>query len=107
MASKAFAAPFGQQRLGIREVLKKPDQRHGRLLCAPRERPCRRSAAEKRDERAALQAHSITSSAVASSNGGIVRPSALAVFVFSAVINNVGSCTGKSAGFSPLRMRST
>src|SRR5262245_14677048 len=46
-----------------------------RLLRARRERP-RRRAAEKRDELAPL--HSITSSAMASTPGGIVRPSELA-----------------------------
>ena len=73
------------------------------LLRARRKRQCRRRAAEKRDERAPL--HSITSSAI--SDGGTARPSALAVFAFRVVINLVGSCTGSSPGFSPLRMRST
>src|SRR5262249_27524976 len=44
---------------------------------APRERQCRR-AAKQRDEFAPV--HSITSSARASSVGGISRPSAMAVF---------------------------
>ncbi len=48
------------------------------LLRPRRERPRGRRAAEKRDELAAL-AHSITSSARASSVGGTSRPSALAV----------------------------
>src|SRR5262249_41844676 len=47
------------------------------LLRARRERPAGRSTAKQRDERAAV--HSITSSARASSIGGISRPSALAV----------------------------
>src|SRR5262249_20068254 len=47
------------------------------LLRARRERP-RGRAAEQRDERAA--SHSIASSAMASSVGGISRPSAFAVF---------------------------
>src|SRR5256885_5064883 len=51
--------------------------------------------------------HSITSSAVASSVGGTSRPSALAAFRLITSSNLVGSCTGRSAGFSPLRMRST
>jgi hypothetical protein len=51
--------------------------------------------------------HSITSSAVASSAGGTVRPSALAVLRLIAVSNFVGVCTGRSAGFLPRRMRST
>src|ERR1700690_2199109 len=73
------------------------------LLGARGERPkirSRRRAAEKRDELAPL--HSITSFAVASSDGGMVRPSALAVLRL--MINSylVGACTGSSAGFSPL-----
>src|SRR5262249_22372936 len=47
------------------------------LLRTRRERPCHRGPAEHRHELAAL--HSITSSARASSAGGTVRPSALAV----------------------------
>src|SRR5205823_8823332 len=79
-----------------------------RLLCARRERPCR-CAAEKRDELAAfeLSAHSITSSARASSIDGISRPSALAVLRLITDSYLVGACTGRSAGFSPLRTRST
>src|ERR1700751_3228003 len=49
--------------------------------------------------------HSITSSARASRVSGTVRPSALAVLRFSTVSYFVGACTGRSAGFSPLRMR--
>ena len=62
------------------------------------------------EETYALQqsaAYSITSSALARSDGGTVRPSALAVLRFMTNSNLVGACTGRSAGFSPLRMRST
>ena len=52
-------------------------------------------------------AHSITSSAVASSAGGTLRPSAFAVFRLMFISNFVGVCTGRSAGLSPRRMRST
>ena len=75
------------------------------LLRARRERPRSRRAAEQRDELAAL--HSITSSARASSVGGTSRPSALAVLRLITSSYLVGACTGRSAGFSPLRMRST
>ena len=51
--------------------------------------------------------HSITSSARASSDGGTVRPSALAVLRLITSSYVVGAWTGISAGFSPLRMRST
>jgi hypothetical protein len=48
--------------------------------------------------------HSITSSAMASSPGGIVRPSALAVLRLITNSNLVDWMTGRSAGFSPLRI---
>ena len=72
------------------------------LLRTRRERLCRR-AADKRDELAAF--HSITSSASASSLSGIWRPSAFAVLRLITSSNLVGCTTGRSAGFSPLRMR--
>src|SRR5215472_15380360 len=50
--------------------------------------------------------HSITSSARASRVGGTSSLSALAVFRLIANSYLVGACTGSSAGFSPLRMRS-
>jgi len=51
--------------------------------------------------------HSITSSARASTVVGISRPSALAVLrLTTSSYYFVGACTGRSAGFSPRRMRS-
>src|SRR5262245_9463901 len=55
----------------------------------------------------AWRTHSITSSARASNVGGISRPSALAVLRLMTSSYLVGFCTGRSAGLSPLRMRST
>jgi hypothetical protein len=49
--------------------------------------------------------YSITSSARASSGGGIVRPSAFAVLRLITSSTFVDNWTGRSAGFSPLRMR--
>src|SRR5262249_53098261 len=72
------------------------------LLRPRRERP-RGRAAEERDELAPF--HSITSSASASNLSGISRPSALAVLRLITSSNFVGSITGRSPGFSPLRMR--
>jgi hypothetical protein len=63
---------------------------------APQQTPC-----------TAATFYSITSSARASRVGGISRPSALAVFRLITSSYLVGACTGRSAGFSPLRMRST
>src|SRR5262249_29679370 len=79
------------------------------LLRARRNRPRRQRprcrAAESRYECA--PPHSITSSARASSVGGISRSSVLAVLRLITSSYLVGACTGRSAGFSPLRMRST
>src|SRR5262245_13035402 len=63
----------------------------GRLLRARRERP-RDSAAEQRDEIAAV--HSMTSSAATSSVCGTVRPSAFAVVRLMTRSNLVGCSTG-------------
>src|SRR5262249_43505572 len=84
-----------------------PDGRQLACLLRPcRERPRHRRAAEKRDELAALN-HSMTSSARASSVDGKSRPSGLAVFKLTTGSYLGGACTGRSAGFPPLRMRST
>jgi hypothetical protein len=48
--------------------------------------------------------YSITSSAVASSDGGTVMPSAFAVLRLMMSSNLVGWMIGTSPGFSPLRM---
>src|ERR1700737_2072973 len=48
--------------------------------------------------------HSITSSARVMSVGGTSIPSTFAVFRLMANTNFVGSWTGKSAGFAPLRI---
>src|SRR5262249_7111607 len=50
--------------------------------------------------------HSITSSALTISELGTIRPRAFDVLRLIASSNLVGSCTGRSAGLSPLRMRS-
>jgi hypothetical protein len=94
----------------VRIVLRLPHQRADAphpfaLLRARCEWPCNRRAAEKRDELAA--SHSMTSSASARRFGGTSRPSAFAVFRLITSSNLVGCMTGRSAGFSPLRMRPT
>src|SRR5207253_2394911 len=75
-----------------------------RLLRAPRKRPCRR-AAEQHDE--LPPPHSITSSARASSEAGMSRPSVFAVLRLMTSSNFVGCSTGRSAGLAPLRILST
>src|SRR5262249_3814475 len=74
------------------------------LLSARRKRP-RSRAAGQGDE--VPPVHSITASARASTLAGISMPRALAVLRLMTSSNLVGACTGRSAGFSPLRMRST
>src|SRR5262249_46307592 len=66
-------------------------------------RPRRRRATEQRDELA--PSHSITSSARSRMAVGIVSPSALAALRLTTVSNMVACWTGRSAGFSPLRIR--
>src|SRR5262249_29710180 len=88
-----------------RPAVDKSDYRHPRLLRSRCHRP-RRRAAEQRDELAPPD-HSITSSARASSAGGMVRPRALAALRLITNSYLVGACTGRSDGFSPLRIRST
>src|SRR5262244_667339 len=64
------------------------------------------------DKRRLVTAHmessySMTSSARARIDGGIVRPSALAVFRLTTSSNVVGCWTGRSAGLAPFRILST
>ena len=75
------------------------------VCCARRrERPHGSRTTEQRYELAPSH-HSITSSARASSVGGISRPRALAVCMLMMSSNLVALITGKSAGLSPLRAR--
>ena len=73
------------------------------LLRSRRQRPRSRRAAEQRDELAAD--HSITSSARASRDGETIRLRALAALRLITNSNLVGCKTGRSAGFSPFRIR--
>src|SRR5262249_29840567 len=81
------------------------DYRYHWLLRSRRERPHGRRTAKERDERAPL--HSITSSASATNLSGIRRPNVLEVLRLITSSNLVGRSTGKSEGFSPLRIRPT
>src|SRR5262249_48679740 len=74
-------------------------------LSDSRRRSNKGSAAKQRDEGATF--HSITSSASAMSLSGIVKPSVFAVVRLMANSNLVDCITGRSAGFSPLRIRPT
>src|SRR6516225_3123205 len=88
------------------QVHEHPDAPHpARLLRARRERPRGHCAAEQCDEGAPH--HSITSSACCKNGSGIVRPSAFAVLRLTTSSNLLASCTGRSPGLAPFRMRST
>src|SRR5262249_53913788 len=84
-------------------------RRLSRLLRPRRQRPRgSRGATKEREEGTAMHGlarHSITSSAMARMPGGTARPSAFTVLRLITNSNFVGSMTGRSAGFSPLRMR--
>src|SRR4030088_2904581 len=54
-----------------------------------------------------IVSYSITSSARRRIDGGMVRPSALAVLRLTPSSNLIGCCTGRSAGFAPLMILST
>src|SRR5439155_8122537 len=79
------------------------DAPHALLLRARRERPRSRRAADSQDELAAF--HSITSSASAGSLGDMSRPRTLAVCRLMTNSNLAARITGRSAGFSPFRIR--
>src|SRR5262249_3766867 len=68
---------------------------------------CLRAAEAAVRNRSQIRAYSITSSARASNAGATSRPRARAVFRLITSSYLVGDCTGRSPGFSPLRMRST
>src|SRR5215475_10572678 len=91
--------------VGERAVPQETNNRLRRLLRARRERPHGCCAADERDELAPF--HSITSSAMASTPGGMVRPSVLAVLRLMTNSNLVGCSTGKSAGLAPFSILST
>src|SRR6266516_6817862 len=82
--------------------VQEPDRGRDVLLRACRERPRRRRATEQRDEFAA--SHSITSSAIASTPGGIVRSSDLATLRLIISSNLLDCTTGSSAGREPLKI---
>ena len=78
----------------------------GRLLSIGGERRGENTATESREECAPML-YWITSSARPSSDGGIVRPRAFAVFRLMTRSNFVDCSTGRSPGFAPLKILST
>src|SRR5262249_24893979 len=93
--------------VGPRKYPKKPYPAHlPGLLRLGSERPSEERTPECADERSPLH-YSITSSARPSSEGGIVRPRALAVLRLMTSSNLVGLSIGRSPGLAPLRIRAT
>ena len=76
----------------------------GRALFSPVGRKALSINAARRTHAPQQMAYSIASSAVLSSDGGRVRPSALAVFKFTDNRTRVGCSIGRSAGFTPSRI---
>src|SRR5262249_4739131 len=105
------ANPPDEQRIrGGRSGGEPADHGHLSLLRPRHQRPRRCRGADAGEEFAPsheLPRYSITSSARTSTVSGTVRPSALAVFMLSTVSYFTGACTGRSAGFPPLKMRRT
>jgi len=92
------------QRRWLGGSLVKESYRRKRLLRARSERP-RHRAAEASNELAPV--HSITSSARARIESGIVSPIAFAVLRLMTMSNFVACSTGRSAGLAPLKILST
>jgi len=104
---------------GLVVGVKRPSSRHARndthdpyktstVRCSTRESSliCAGDASSNCDSRHDVRdLYSITSSARPSSVMGNVRPSAFAVFMLTTNSIFTDCCTGRSAGFSPLRMR--
>src|SRR4029077_12785844 len=95
----------GSHRGGFVEQRKHAAPTHPLAPLRPRRKWPRRRAPEPRDECPPF--HWITSSAVANSVSGMVRPRALAVLRLMANAYLSGTCTGRSPSFEPFRMRST
>src|SRR5262249_53587486 len=76
-------------------------------LCSRLRRSERRDAHENREREGPGSPHSITSTAWSRSSGGIVKPSAFAVFLLMTSSRTEGCSTGRSAGLVPSRIRAT
>src|SRR5262249_43942744 len=90
--------PAGHEQRG-----KSLDDDSGQPFCQPLRRGLQRGAAPSQQ----TSAYSMTSSARASTVSGTVRPSVLAVLTLIVSSYLIGCCTGNSATFAPLRIRST
>src|SRR5215471_10150111 len=75
----------------------------GQIIAIDQSLPNSSRTTNEPKHREILTRHSITSSAIASSPGGNVKPRALAVFKFRTSSNLLSCITGRSAGLAPLR----
>src|SRR5262249_3736152 len=92
---------------GLRLCADEPDARAGgRFLPLSGERRAEQATGHGTEECPPLH-YSITSSARARSDGGIVRPSAFAVLRLMTSSNLVGCSTARSPGLAPFRILST
>src|SRR5215468_2781206 len=96
----------GPRLLHVRWLRSPADARFGPIASEIRHRSEMRCVISDRTQRSKIRAYSITSSARASNVVGTSRPSILAVFRLITTSYLVGACTGRSAAFSPLKMRS-
>src|SRR6516162_7952449 len=104
MSSGLMSALGQKQTLGkVRPMSALPPKADIALHCSE----CPLCAKSGREQPQQNPAYSITSSAPASSDCGTVSPSAFAVLRLMTSSYLVGACTGRSPGFSPLRMRPT
>jgi hypothetical protein len=98
---------MGQSRLGGVSCRSSHVRNAPLAIVGPKKVACREGPIADKVRCGKNLSYSITSSAVASSVAGTVRPSALAVLRLITSSYLSGSCTGRSAGLPPLRMRST
>src|SRR5262249_39576547 len=96
-------ASSGRPKISVRST---PDSRHDHRR-PEHLRSVPQAALSWRSKVRVRRPYSITSSARARSVGGIVRPSTLAVLELMTSWNLLGCSTANSAGFAPLRIRST
>jgi hypothetical protein len=94
LVAKCCSGSLAEVAISLRHVRSTPESRHQAEGSA---RPLRANNGNRR-------AHSITSSARASSAWGTSKPSALAVFKLMTNSNLVGACTGRSPGRAPFKI---
>ena len=98
-------ADAGRPSVSVSLLLINTPMRRIRWGCSPVPQAAIAAAALPKERNELAPSHSITSSARPSSEIGTLRPSAFAVLRLRNISTFVACCTGRSEGFSPLRMR--